>query len=108
LARALKGPQEVVGEVVKGQAFILPTRRLSPNGFAAWTEVLHRGYEGMVAKDATSPYVKGRTLAWRKVKQKDYRVVEPGVLQAIGHGARRASSHTSASGDDQEVGGRDT
>jgi len=38
-------------KLVKGQTLILPTRRLSPNGFAAWAEVLHRGYEGMVAKD---------------------------------------------------------
>jgi len=54
---------------VKGQTLILPTRRLSPNGFAAWTEVLHRGYEGMVAKDPESPYVAGRSLKWIKVKQ---------------------------------------
>jgi hypothetical protein len=33
-----------------------------------WQEVLRRGYEGLVAKDATSPYVEGRTLAWRKLK----------------------------------------
>ena len=54
---------------MKGQTLILPTRRLSPNGFAAWTEVLHRGYEGMVAKDPESPYVAGRSLKWIKVKQ---------------------------------------
>ena len=28
------------------------------------------GYEGLVAKDLASPYLEGRTLAWRKVKQK--------------------------------------
>ena len=33
-------------------------------GLAAWVEVLHRGYEGMVAKDPRSPYVGGRTLKW--------------------------------------------
>jgi ATP-dependent DNA ligase len=38
--------------------------------------VLRRGYEGLVAKDPASTYVEGRTLAWRKVKVKEYRVVE--------------------------------
>ena len=36
-------------------------------------EVLHRGYEGMVAKDPESKYVGGRTLKWLKVKQPHYR-----------------------------------
>jgi ATP-dependent DNA ligase len=52
---------------------ILPVRRLSPNGLKAWTQAIHRGYEGMVAKDRESLYVPGRTLRWVKVKQKDYR-----------------------------------
>jgi ATP-dependent DNA ligase len=55
-----------------------PARRLSPNGFAAWAEVLHRGYEGMVAKDPEAPYVGGRTLKWLQVKQRDYRVDKRG------------------------------
>jgi ATP-dependent DNA ligase len=46
----LKVRRKALEKLVKGQALILPARRLSPNGFAAWTEVLHRGYEGMVAK----------------------------------------------------------
>jgi ATP-dependent DNA ligase len=29
------------------------------NGFAAWTEVVHRGWEGCVGKDPASPYVGG-------------------------------------------------
>jgi ATP-dependent DNA ligase len=36
--------------------------------------VLERGYEGLVAKDPASVYVGGRTLAWLKVKQANYRV----------------------------------
>jgi hypothetical protein len=51
---------------------------VSPNGFAAWAEVLHRGWEGMVAKDPAAPYVGGRTLKWLKVKQPGYRVEERG------------------------------
>jgi len=41
-------------------------------------EVLHRGWEGMVAKDPAAPYVGGRTLKWLKVKQPGYRVEERG------------------------------
>ena len=66
---------------MKSQTLILPTRRLSPNGFAAWAEVLHRGYEGMVAKDPESPYVSGRTLKWLKVKQPKYRDAERGFYK---------------------------
>jgi len=65
-------------KLVKGQALILPGRRLAPNGFAAWTEVLHRGYEGMVGKDSESKYVGGRTLKWLKVKVPEYRAGERG------------------------------
>lgn len=58
-----------------------PLRRLSPNGFAAWVEVLHRGYEGMVAKDPDAPYVGGRTLTRLKVKQPKYREEERGFYK---------------------------
>jgi ATP-dependent DNA ligase len=47
-------------------------RRLNPDGFAAWAEVLHRDYEGIVAKDPESPYVGGGKLKSLKVKQPDY------------------------------------
>ena len=65
-------------KLLKAQTLILPARRLGPNGFAAWAEVLHRGWEGIVAKDAESTYVAGRTLKWLKVKQGDYRVKQRG------------------------------
>lgn len=74
----LKVRRKALEKVVRGQKLILPTRRLSPNGFAAWAEVLHRRYEGMVAKDPESKYVGGRTLKWIKVKVPAYRVKERG------------------------------
>jgi ATP-dependent DNA ligase len=43
--------------------------------------VLRWGCEGLVAKDPASPYVEGRTLAWRKVKVKEYRVTERGFYK---------------------------
>jgi ATP-dependent DNA ligase len=42
----LKVRRRVLEKLLKAQTRILPTRRLSPNGFAAWTEVLHRGLRG--------------------------------------------------------------
>jgi ATP-dependent DNA ligase len=36
--------------------------------------VLARGYEGLAARDPTSPYRGGRTLKWLKVKHREYRV----------------------------------
>jgi bifunctional non-homologous end joining protein LigD len=65
-------------KLLKRQKIILPARRLNPNGFAAWAEVLHRGWEGMVAKDPESLYVAGRTLKSIKVKQPKYREGERG------------------------------
>ena len=66
---------------MRGQKLILPARRLSPNGLTAWTEVLHRGWEGYGAKDPESPYVGGRTLKWVKVKQPKYREGERGFYK---------------------------
>jgi ATP-dependent DNA ligase len=55
----LKVRRKALEKLVRGQKLILPARRLSPNGLAAWTEVQHRGYEGMVAKDPNAPYSPG-------------------------------------------------
>jgi bifunctional non-homologous end joining protein LigD len=51
----LKFRRKALEKLVKGQTLILPARRLSPNGFAAWAEVLHRGYEGMAARTRSRP-----------------------------------------------------
>jgi hypothetical protein len=42
------------------------------------TLVLERGYERLVGKDEAAAYVKGRTLAWLKVKVPHYRGGERG------------------------------
>ena len=56
--------RNVLEELVDGQQWVLPARRLSDNGLEAWVQVLERGYEGLVGKDEASPYVEGRTLTW--------------------------------------------
>jgi ATP-dependent DNA ligase len=42
----LRVRRKVLEKLLKGQSLILPARRLASNGFAAWTEVMHRGWEG--------------------------------------------------------------
>jgi bifunctional non-homologous end joining protein LigD len=44
------------------------SRRLAANGLKAYDTAKRRGYEGLVAKDASSPYVQGRSGSWLKVK----------------------------------------
>ena len=55
---------------------MLPVRRLARNGFEAWSEVIARDYEGLVAKEGTSLYEAGPTRRWLKVKQKGWTVEE--------------------------------
>ena len=61
-------------DLIAPERRILPVRRLARNGLKAWAQAVHRGYEGLVAKDPQSPYVSERTLKWLKVKQRDYRI----------------------------------
>lgn len=44
------------------------SRRLSANGLEAFRIAKRRGYEGILAKDSSSPYRPGRSTAWLKVK----------------------------------------
>jgi bifunctional non-homologous end joining protein LigD len=48
--------------------WILPSTRLSSDGFEAYRLATERNFEGLVAKDLASPYVEGRSKLWRKVK----------------------------------------
>lgn len=63
----LRERRQSLEKLIADQSLILPARRLALEGLAAWREVLHRGYEGLVAKDDSSTYVGGRTLRWLKV-----------------------------------------
>jgi bifunctional non-homologous end joining protein LigD len=47
---------------------LLPSRRLAGDGLEAFRIAKRRGYEGLVAKDLSSPYVEARTTQWLKVK----------------------------------------
>ena len=56
-------------DVFADSELVFPVRRLAPDGLIAWTQVVERGYEGLVAKDDNSPYEGGPTRRWLKVKQ---------------------------------------
>jgi hypothetical protein len=63
-------------DVVAGSELVFPVRRLAPDGLEAWRQVIARGYESYVAKDAASAYEGGPTRRWLKVKQKSWTVEE--------------------------------
>ena len=47
---------------------LLVSRRLARDGFAAYRVAKRRGFEGLVAKDASSVYEEDRSTRWLKVK----------------------------------------
>jgi bifunctional non-homologous end joining protein LigD len=44
------------------------SHRLADNGLEAFRFAKRKGYEGIVAKDLSSPYIEGRSTKWLKVK----------------------------------------
>jgi bifunctional non-homologous end joining protein LigD len=55
-------------EAIDCSKHLLPSQRLAQNGLAAFRVAERRGYEGLVAKDLSSPYRSGRSTDWLKVK----------------------------------------
>jgi len=47
---------------------LLPSHRLATDGLEAFRIAKRRGYEGLVAKDLSWPYVEARSTKWLKVK----------------------------------------
>ncbi len=47
---------------------LIPSHRLAANGIAAYKVAQSKGYEGLVAKDLSAPYVESRSPYWLKVK----------------------------------------
>jgi len=62
---ARRGPME---EAIRGSDRLFPSHRLDQNGLAAFRVAKTKGYEGMVAKDNSSPYIEGRSRKWLKWK----------------------------------------
>jgi bifunctional non-homologous end joining protein LigD len=58
-----------IAESAIGKADILIiSHRLADNGIEAFKFAKKKGYEGIVAKDLSSPYLEGRSSKWLKVK----------------------------------------
>ena len=51
----------------KAEALMI-SRRLAENGLEAFKVAKQKGYEGVVAKDLSAPYIEGRSSKWLKVK----------------------------------------
>ena len=61
-------------------------RRLAANGLAAVRVAKRNGYEGLVAKDASSPYIEARSTKWLKVKvHREDEFVIAGYTAPSGH-----------------------
>lgn len=58
----------VLEEAIGGSLLLRVSRRLAANGLQAYRTAKRRGYEGLVAKDLSSPYVERRSKYWLKVK----------------------------------------
>ena len=55
---------EAIGETER----LFPSRRLPGDGIEAYRIARRKGFEGLVAKDASAPYIEGRSTRWLKVK----------------------------------------
>ena len=64
----LSARQAVMEKVVVSSKDLLIAHKLASNGVEAFRVARHHGYEGLVAKDLSSPYVAGRSKKWLKVK----------------------------------------
>jgi bifunctional non-homologous end joining protein LigD len=63
-----KALEKVLGKNPKKGSTIFPSVRLAANGLNAYKAAKRKGYEGLVAKDESTPYVSGRSRSWLKVK----------------------------------------
>ncbi|MGD0437620.1 MAG: non-homologous end-joining DNA ligase [Bryobacteraceae bacterium] len=60
--------RSVLEEVVGGANGIFVSARLAKNGLDAFRVAQRKGFEGVVAKDASAPYIEGRSRFWLKFK----------------------------------------
>jgi bifunctional non-homologous end joining protein LigD len=67
-ARPLSVRRIAMEEAIRGSQLLFPSHRMNANGLTAFQEAKASGYEGIVAKDLSSPYVEGRTRRWLKCK----------------------------------------
>ena len=66
--QALAVRRAALEKAIEGAERVFPARRLAADGLAASRVAQRKGFEGLVAKDASAPYVSGRSRRWLKVK----------------------------------------
>ncbi|MGA8674990.1 MAG: non-homologous end-joining DNA ligase [Candidatus Acidiferrales bacterium] len=64
----LSARRAVMDAVIGAGNILIPSHRLAANGLEAYKVAQKKGYEGLVAKDLSSPYVESRSQYWLKVK----------------------------------------
>ena len=64
----LRARRGVLESVLGTTGLLFVSRRLAENGLEAYRIAKRRGYEGVVAKDSSAPYIEGRSTKWLKVK----------------------------------------
>jgi bifunctional non-homologous end joining protein LigD len=65
----LSARRPIIGKLLKKKSLRLRSPRgLAKNGLQAFRAAQDRGYEGLLAKDLSSPYVERRSTHWLKVK----------------------------------------
>ncbi len=62
--------REVLERTLKPTKTLMLSHRLAANGLQAYKLAKRRNFEGLIAKDLSSPYVEARSSYWRKVKVK--------------------------------------
>jgi bifunctional non-homologous end joining protein LigD len=66
--RPLSERRAAMEKSLRPPGVLIPSRRLAANGLEAYREAKKHDFEGLVAKDASSPYVEGRSTNWLKAK----------------------------------------
>lgn len=64
----LSARRPVMEKAIGKGKLIFPSRQLAKNGLEAFHAAKKKGFEGLVAKDLSSPYVEKRSTYWLKVK----------------------------------------
>jgi bifunctional non-homologous end joining protein LigD len=62
--------RDALEQAIGDTEHLFPSRRLESNGLAAYRTAKRKGWEGVVGKDSSAPYVEGRSTKWLKVKIK--------------------------------------
>jgi bifunctional non-homologous end joining protein LigD len=60
--------REALETVVGPRGAVHLARRLAANGLTAYRIAKERGFEGIIAKDASAPYIEDRSNRWLKIK----------------------------------------